>query len=94
MIWTRPLLSLELLPFFKNLELFEISYFLLGRERWLGLRRKEKKVQRNPELEMKADEFLYEKRDLDGEERFWSDKSEVRLLLILPVEEGVASSQD
>ena len=59
-----------------------------------GLMRKEKKVQRNPELEMKADEFLYEKRDLDGEERFWSDKSEVRLLLILPVEEGVASSQD
>ena len=59
-----------------------------------GLWRKGKKVQRNPELEMKAEEFLDEKRVLDGEERFWSDESEVRLLRILAVEEGVASSQD
>ena len=59
-----------------------------------GLMRKEKKVQRNPELEMKAEEFLDEKRVLNGEERFWSDKSEVRLLHILFVEESVANSRD
>ena len=58
-----------------------------------GRKRKEKEVQRNPELE-KAEEFLDEKRVIDGEERFWSDKSEVRLLRTLAVEENVANSQD
>ena len=58
-----------------------------------GRKRKEKKVQRNPELE-KAEEFLDEKRVIDGEECFWRDKSEVRLLRTLAVEENVANSQD
>ena len=58
-----------------------------------GRKRKEKEVQRNPELE-KAEEFLDEKRVIDGEECFWRDKSEVRLLRTLAVEENVANSQD
>ena len=63
-----------------------------------GRKSKGKKVkEKNPELEKKvaeAEEFLDEKRVVDGRERFWSAESSQVLLRTLAVEEAVADSQD
>ena len=63
-----------------------------------GRKSKEKKVEeKNPELEKKvaeAEEFLDEKRVVDGRERFWSAESSQVLLRTLAVEEAVANSQN
>ena len=63
-----------------------------------GRKNKGKKVkEKNPELEKEvaeAEEFLDEKRVVDGRERFWSAESSQDLLRTLAVEEAVASSQN
>ena len=55
--------------------------------------RQKRKEKEEREL-AEAEEFLDERRVVDGKERFWSEKSEVRLLRTLAVEENVANSQD
>ena len=45
------------------------------------------------EEEAEAEEFLYERRVLDGQERFWSQKSQVRLR-ILATEENIKNSPE
>ena len=61
-----------------------------------GRKSKGKKVEeKNPELEKEvaeAEEFLDEKRVVDGRERFWSAESSQVLLRTLAVEEAVANS--
>ena len=63
-----------------------------------GRKNKGKKVkEKNPELEKEvaeAEEFLDEKRVVDGRERFWSAESSQVLLRTLAVEEAVANSQN
>ena len=56
-------------------------------------KKKEEEAQKQREI-AEAEEFLDERRVIDGRERFWSEKSQVRLLRTLAVEENVANSQD
>ena len=56
-------------------------------------KKKEEEAQKQREI-AEAEEFLDERRVIDGKERFWSEKSQVRLLRTLTVEENVANSQD
>ena len=61
-----------------------------------GRKSKGKKVEeKNPEVEKaEAEEFLDEKRVVDGRERFWSAESSQVLMRTLAVEEAVADSQN
>ena len=49
--------------------------------------------EREEREEAEAEEFLEERRVLDGQERFWSQKSQVRLR-ILDSEERIKNSPD
>ena len=55
-------------------------------------KRKEEEAQKQREI-AEAEEFLDERRVIDGKERFWSAESQV-MLRTLAVEENVANSQD
>ena len=55
-------------------------------------KRKEEEAQKQREI-AEAEEFLDERRVIDGKERLWSAESQV-MLRTLAVEENVANSQD